>query len=283
MCSLRGEGVAISSTTRARLHLYRVLCALLMYSYPRMCSFVVHTCIHTHSYNLVVLDSKFFSRLRFGYLILDEAHAIKNAQSQRWQSLLLLPCRNRLLLTGTPIQNSMAELWALLHFIMPDFFDNHDEFSNWFSKDVEDQAQANSKKVMNNEQLQRLHMILKPFMLRRVKRDVESEMPPKIEIEVACGLSPLQQSYYDKLARSVALELYGHSDTTDSLMNLVMQFRKVKCPSVCVCVCVFFLFTPRSNSCVYFSLMCRCATTLRSSSVARWPPRSISRASWLRP
>ena len=65
-------------------------------------------------------------------------------RSLRWKVLLSFSCRNRLLLTGTPIQNSMAELWALLHFIMPTLFDSHDEFSEWFSKDIESHAERKS-------------------------------------------------------------------------------------------------------------------------------------------
>jgi DNA helicase INO80 len=70
-------------------------------------------------------------------MILDEAQAIKNINSQRWTTLLSFNARNRLLLTGTPIQNTMGELWALLHFIMPKFFDSFDQFQEWFSKDIE--------------------------------------------------------------------------------------------------------------------------------------------------
>ncbi len=68
--------------------------------------------------------------------------------SQRWKTLLGFPCRNRLLLSGTPIQNSMAELWALLHFVMPTLFDSHQEFNEWFSKDVE--GHAENKKTMDS-------------------------------------------------------------------------------------------------------------------------------------
>ena len=88
------------------------------------------------SYQLVVSDEKYFQRLKWQYMVLDEAQAIKSSASNRWKTLLGFHCRNRLLLTGTPVQNSMQELWALLHFIMPSLFDSHDEFSEWFSKDL---------------------------------------------------------------------------------------------------------------------------------------------------
>lgn len=124
------------------------------------------------SYQLVITDYKYFNRIKWQYMILDEAQAIKSTSryvivswrglkkyknnektsfyllhsmyflcSMRWKLLLGFSCRNRLLLSGTPIQNSMAELWALLHFIMPTLFDSHDEFNEWFSKDIESHAE----------------------------------------------------------------------------------------------------------------------------------------------
>eukprot|EP00795_Rhopilema_esculentum_P002515 gene2515-710_t len=96
------------------------------------------------SYQLVVQDVRYFQRIRWQYLVLDEAQAIKSSSSVRWKILLGFNCRNRLLLTGTPIQNTMAELWALLHFIMPTLFDDHEEFNEWFSKDIESHAENRS-------------------------------------------------------------------------------------------------------------------------------------------
>ena len=72
-----------------------------------------------------------------------------------------------------------SELWALLHFIMPSLFDSHDEFNEWFSKDIENAAENKGSKL-NEHQLRRLHMILKPFMLRRVKRHVQNELSEKV-------------------------------------------------------------------------------------------------------
>eukprot|EP00124_Ichthyophonus_hoferi_P003882 Ihof_evm1s373 gene=Ihof_evmTU1s373 len=187
------------------------------------------------SYNFVVQDDKYFQRVNWQYMILDEAQAIKSSSSTRWKSLLAMNCRNRLLLTGTPIQNSMAELWALLHFIMPTLFDSHDEFNEWFSKDIESHAEKNSG--LDQVQLKRLHMILKPFMLRRLKRDVQHELGEKIEIEVECGMTSQQRRLYAALRDKIKLEdlLTSHVASSKTaqeqmnkhLMNLVMQFRKV--------------------------------------------------------
>ena len=134
-------------------------------------------------------DAIYFQKVKWQYMILDEAQAIKSSESSRWKALLNFHCRNRLLLTGTPIQNNMQELWALLHFIMPSLFDSHDEFNEWFSKDIENHAQSNSR--LNEDQLKRLHMILKPFMLRRIKKHVQKELGDKIEEDVYCDLTYL--------------------------------------------------------------------------------------------
>lgn len=189
------------------------------------------------SYQLIVTDWKYFARCSWQYMILDEAQAIKSSSSLRWKSLLKLPSRNRLLLTGTPIQNSMQELWSLLHFIMPTLFDSHEEFSDWFSKDIESHVGGESE-GLNEEQLRRLHMILKPFMLRRVKRDVENELAEKIEIEVPCSLTCRQKTLYQRLKGKISFgelmsgvsndrSFTGSEEESDTLMNIVMQFRKV--------------------------------------------------------
>ena len=183
------------------------------------------------SYQLVVADVAFMSKMKWQYMILDEAQAIKSSQSSRWKVLLNYHCRNRLLLTGTPIQNNMQELWALLHFIMPSLFDSHDEFSEWFSKDIESHAQSNTK--LNEDQLKRLHMILKPFMLRRVKKHVQKELGDKIELDVFCELTYRQRAYYGNLRNQISImdliekATLGDENDSKTLMNLVMQFRKV--------------------------------------------------------
>ncbi|CAE1322968.1 INO80 [Acanthosepion pharaonis] len=128
----------------------------------------------------------------------------------------------------------MGELWALLHFIMPTLFDSHEEFNEWFSKDIESHVERQSG--IDENQLSRLHMILKPFMLRRVKKDVENELSDKIEILVYCPLTTRQRLLYQGVKNKISIDDLLHSSTasssqaqstTSSLMNLVMQFRKV--------------------------------------------------------
>ncbi|XP_008811751.2 chromatin-remodeling ATPase INO80-like [Phoenix dactylifera] len=184
------------------------------------------------SYQLLVTDEKYLRRVKWQYMVLDEAQAIKSSNSIRWKTLLSFNCRNRLLLTGTPIQNNMAELWALLHFIMPTLFDSHEQFNEWFSKGIENHAEHGG--TLNEHQLNRLHAVLKPFMLRRVKKDVITEMTGKTEVTVHCKLSSRQQAFYRAIKNKISLaELFdgsrGHLNEKKivNLMNIVIQLRKV--------------------------------------------------------
>ncbi|KAK6090490.1 hypothetical protein P3W45_000587 [Vairimorpha bombi] len=168
------------------------------------------------SYQIAVADFKILRKTTWKYMILDEAQAIKSSASKRWTTLLAFKTKSRLLLTGTPVQNTMSELWALLHFIMPTLFDSLSEFTEWFSKGIEESAEK--KKAVDEIQLQKLHAILKPFMLRRLKSDVKTELGEKIELEVYCELSVRQKIYYQNIieaCRSYEME------------NVMMQLRKV--------------------------------------------------------
>ena len=210
------------------------------------------------SYNLVTKDERYFKRLKWQYMVLDEAQAVKSSSSARWKTLLGFNCRNRLLLTGTPIQNNMAELWALLHFIMPKFFDSHQEFNEWFSRGIESATQDGNQKHRglgaaitdrmylrvapidcyssilvrttiylvwlahawthaNAEQIQRLHMILKPFMMRRIKKDVENEIADKVEKTIYCQLTERQQRFYEGIKRTYTIHTTTHCAASSSL------------------------------------------------------------------
>ena len=101
-----------------------------------------------------------------------------------------LKCTNRLLLTGTPLQNNLHELWALLNFLLPDLFASSEDFDAWF----------NTNSCLGDHTLaQRLHALLRPFLLRRIKADVEKSLPPKKETKIYVGLSAMQRELYTKL------------------------------------------------------------------------------------
>lgn len=178
-----------------------------------------HVCIT--SYKLVVQDHFAFKRKQWYYLILDEAQHIKNFQSKRWQTLLRFNSRRKLLLTGTPLQNDVMELWSLLHFLMPNLFASHDDFQAWFSSPFNSAMETDSD--FNTTVVARLQNILRPFLLRRLKKDVEKQLPVKTEHVIFCPLSRRQQFLYDEF-----LERRGNQGgDTIGIMNIVMQLRKV--------------------------------------------------------
>ncbi|XP_069591346.1 helicase SRCAP isoform X2 [Ranitomeya imitator] len=182
-----------------------------------------HVCIT--SYKLVLQDHQAFRRKNWKYLILDEAQNIKNFKSQRWQSLLNFNSQRRLLLTGTPLQNSLMELWSLMHFLMPHVFQSHREFKEWFSNPLTGMIEGSQE--YNEGLVRRLHKVLRPFLLRRIKLDVEKQMPKKYEHVVYCRLSKRQRFLYDDFMSQAATRETLASGHFMSVINILMQLRKV--------------------------------------------------------
>ncbi|XP_062381604.1 helicase SRCAP isoform X2 [Sardina pilchardus] len=182
-----------------------------------------HVCIT--SYKLVLQDHQAFRRKSWRYLILDEAQNIKNFKSQRWQSLLNFNSHRRLLLTGTPLQNSLMELWSLMHFLMPHVFQSHREFKEWFSNPLTGMIEGSQE--YNEGLVKRLHKVLRPFLLRRVKVDVEKQMPKKYEHVVRCRLSKRQRFLYDDFMAQASTRETLASGHFMSVINILMQLRKV--------------------------------------------------------
>uniref|UniRef100_A0A4W4FG96 Snf2-related CREBBP activator protein n=1 Tax=Electrophorus electricus TaxID=8005 RepID=A0A4W4FG96_ELEEL len=182
-----------------------------------------HVCIT--SYKLVLQDHQAFRRKSWRYLILDEAQNIKNFKSQRWQSLLNFNSHRRLLLTGTPLQNSLMELWSLMHFLMPHVFQSHREFKEWFSNPLTGMIEGSQE--YNEGLVKRLHKVLRPFLLRRIKADVEKQMPKKYEHVVRCRLSKRQRFLYDDFMAQASTRETLASGHFMSVINILMQLRKV--------------------------------------------------------
>jgi len=178
------------------------------------------------SYQLVVQDAAAFKRKKWYYMILDEAQNIKNFQSQRWNTLVSFNTQRRLLLTGTPLQNNLMELWSLLHFLMPYVFRSRKDFSYWFSDPMNNIIEGNTKK--NDDLISRLHGIIRPFILRRLKKDVETQMPNKYEHIVKCQLSRRQMFLYEEfMSRSSTRETLQKGGNYMGMMTCLMQLRKV--------------------------------------------------------
>ncbi|CAG2161571.1 unnamed protein product [Oppiella nova] len=182
-----------------------------------------HVCIT--SYKLVIQDHASFRRKKWKYLILDEAQHIKNFKSQRWQMLLNFNTSRRLLLTGTPLQNNLMELWSLMHFLMPNVFQSHKEFKDWFVNPVTGMVEGNSE--YNEGLIRRLHKVLRPFLLRRLKCDVEKQLPKKYEHVVMCRLSKRQRFLYEEFMSQRKTKETLMSGNFLSVINILMQLRKV--------------------------------------------------------
>ena len=189
------------------------------------------------SYQLVLQDANSFKRRRWHYMVLDEAHNIKNFRSERWQTMMTFNTRARLLLTGTPLQNNLTELWSLLFFLHygqetegdDDAFAGLQEWSQWFKKPVESILEQN-KQVLDEEdreQVTKLHKVIRPFLLRRLKRDVEKQMPLKYEHVELCRLSKRQRQLYDGFMSRAQTKETLASGNYLSIINALMQLRKV--------------------------------------------------------
>lgn len=194
-----------------------------------------HVCIT--SYQLVLQDQQTFKRKNWHYMILDEAHNIKNFRSQRWQTLLTFKTQARLLLTGTPLQNNLTELWSLLFFLMPtdesdagiEGFADLRNFSEWFRRPVE-HILEHGRETMDDEAkkvVTKLHTVLRPYILRRLKVDVEKQMPAKYEHVVLCRLSKRQRFLYDGFMSRAQTKETLASGNYLSIINCLMQLRKV--------------------------------------------------------
>nr|XP_015201644.1 PREDICTED: helicase SRCAP [Lepisosteus oculatus] len=141
-----------------------------------------------------------------------------------WE-LLIWGIQRRLLLTGTPLQNSLMELWSLMHFLMPHVFQSHREFREWFSNPLTGMIEGSQE--YNEGLVKRLHKVLRPFLLRRIKADVEKQMPKKYEHVVRCRLSKRQRFLYDDFMAQASTRETLASGHFMSVINILMQLRKV--------------------------------------------------------
>ena len=155
------------------------------------------------SYEVVRNDITSLQPLDWHYCILDEGHVIKNAKTKLTKAVKLIRAQHRLILSGTPIQNNVLELWSLFDFLMPGFLGSEHSFNERFSKPILSNRDGKSK---NGEAaalaLEALHKQVLPFLLRRLKEDVLNDLPPKIIQDYYCELSELQKNLYDEFSES---------------------------------------------------------------------------------
>ena len=171
------------------------------------------------------------AKIKWKYMIIDEGHRMKNHHCKLTQILnTFYIAPHRLLLTGTPLQNKLPELWALLNFLLPSIFKSCSSFEQWFNAPFNTSGE---KVELNNEEtlliIRRLHKVLRPFLLRRLKKEVESQLPDKVEYIIKCDMSALQRVIYHQMKTNGVMltEDKNGKNTTKTLMNTIMQLRKI--------------------------------------------------------
>ncbi|XP_075987575.1 ATP-dependent helicase brm isoform X2 [Anticarsia gemmatalis] len=187
------------------------------------------------TYEYVIKDKAVLAKVQWKYMIIDEGHRMKNHHCKLTQVLnthYIAP--HRLLLTGTPLQNKLPELWALLNFLLPSIFKSCSTFEQWFNAPF---ATTGEKVELNEEEtiliIRRLHKVLRPFLLRRLKKEVESQLPDKVEYIIKCDMSGLQRVLYKHMQSKGVLLTDGSEKGNKgkggakALMNTIVQLRKL--------------------------------------------------------
>ncbi|OHT10396.1 Chromatin structure-remodeling complex subunit snf21 [Tritrichomonas foetus] len=208
------------------------------------------------SYQIVVLDKAVLSKLDYSYIVIDEAHKLKNHEGKLSQTLTHhYTAKNRLLLTGTPLQNNPRELWSLLNFILPNIFNDHNKFDDWFTAPF---AKAGEGAQLTAEEqwlvINQLHAVLRPFIFRRLKSDVANQLPDKKEETLLCAMSAWQHSMYLTMEESSVMVM---PDLTYKRMdNKTMQCRKI-CNHPYLFLDTYYVNSMLIRSCGKFELLDR--------------------------
>lgn len=167
------------------------------------------------SYELISIDSACLGSVHWEVLVVDEAHRLKNSSSKFFRFLTGYSINYKMLLTGTPLQNNLEELFYLLNFLTPSKFNDLESFSSNFTD------------IAKEEQVSKLHSMLGPHMLRRMKVDVLKNMPSKSEFIVRTNLAPMQRKFYKNILTHNFEALRAKSGAQTSLLNVMMELKKV--------------------------------------------------------
>lgn len=200
--------------------------------YPRIRAGDFQVCLTTYEY--IIKERPLLAKIKWLHMIIDEGHRLKNIKSKLSQTLNeYYTTRYRLILTGTPLQNNLPELWALLNFVLPKIFNSVKSFDEWFNAPFANTG-TQEKMEMNEEEallvIKRLHKVLRPFLLRRLKKDVESELPDKVEKVIYTKMSALQWKLYESVKKYKTLPTdlsSGKPRRQANLQNAIMQLRKI--------------------------------------------------------
>ncbi len=179
------------------------------------------------SYALIRRDIDFYEKQNFDLCIIDEAQYIKNPTSLNAQSVKDIKAKNKFAMTGTPIENSLTELWSIFDFVMPGYLKTHGKFAKEFETPI--------VKEKNERALQELLKLIRPFILRRFKKDVALELPPKIEHKIVVDMTleqkKLYYSYVDSFKREMDEEIKekGFNKSRMKILSLITRLRQICC------------------------------------------------------
>ncbi|OAQ89205.1 SNF2-family ATP dependent chromatin remodeling factor snf21 [Purpureocillium lilacinum] len=186
------------------------------------------------TYEYIIKDRPILSKIKWFHMIIDEGHRMKNTNSKLSATIQqYYSTRFRLILTGTPLQNNLAELWAMLNFVLPNIFKSVKTFDEWFNTPFANTGGQDKMELTEEEQIlviRRLHKVLRPFLLRRLKKDVEKDLPDKTEKVIKCKFSALQSKLYKQMVthnKLVVSDGKGGKTNARGLSNMIMQLRKL--------------------------------------------------------
>ncbi|KAK4192009.1 putative SNF2 family ATP-dependent chromatin-remodeling factor snf21 [Podospora australis] len=186
------------------------------------------------TYEYIIKDRPLLSKIKWFHMIIDEGHRMKNANSKLSATIQqYYSTRFRLILTGTPLQNNLAELWAMLNFVLPNIFKSAKTFDDWFNTPFANTGGQDKMELTEEEQIlviRRLHKVLRPFLLRRLKSDVEKDLPDKTEKVIKCKFSALQARLYKQMVthqKILVSDGKGGKTGARGLSNMIMQLRKL--------------------------------------------------------
>ncbi|ERS99921.1 ATP-dependent helicase STH1/SNF2 [Sporothrix schenckii 1099-18] len=186
------------------------------------------------TYEYIIKDRPLLSKIKWFHMIVDEGHRMKNSNSKLSATISqYYHTRFRLILTGTPLQNNLGELWAMLNFVLPNIFKSATTFDDWFNTPFANTGGQDRMELNEEEQIlviRRLHKVLQPFLLRRLKKDVEKDLPDKTEKVIKCKFSALQARLYKEMLNNNKLIVgdgKGGKTSARGLSNIIMQLRKL--------------------------------------------------------
>ena len=173
------------------------------------------------TYGLLVREQEALAQRQWNIICLDEAHTIKNRQTKMSQAAMALKADHRLMLTGTPLQNNLSELWNLFQFLNPGLLGSYEQFNKRFIAPIELQH--------NKQQQQVLHRLLQPFILRRTKAEVVDELPEKVEITRKITLSDAERMHYEALRLNAQREVEAAERVDVKLLSMLTRLRQAAC------------------------------------------------------